>query len=576
MARYPLPTGPRLAAGAEAVTLANTAVEAALKALKARVTVDGKLSSGKLDALQLVPFELAWSTAELAAAEAVLGHADRARAAKKIPADAPAPSAVEGLLLEERLALAWTAEAVQNTRTRLTGHPGDFGLERAFLGQTVDAPAVLDFLEAQLSADNQAGLGDLIRAQQGSLGSRLLPPDAEMMRQTFRKFADEVVKPRAEHIHRHDADVPDDILGALIELGAFGLSIPQRYGGFTADEPGAGPDDTLNMIVVTEELSRGSLGAAGSLITRPEIVTRALLAGGTEEQRAHWLPQFASGERLPSVAVTEPDYGSDVAGMRFKATRTTGGWLLNGTKSWCTLGGRADVLLVLARTDADLAKGHRGLSLFLVEKPRFAGHEFSWTSPTGGTLNGRAIPTIGYRGMHSFEVFFEDVFVPDSGLLGGEAGLGKGFYFQMAGFSGGRIQTAARALGVMQAAFEAALTYAGDRKVFGHPIADYELTRVKLARMGAQIAAGRALAYAVGRQMDEGGGQMEASLVKLLTCRQAEQVAREATQIHGGMGYAEETAVSRYYLDARVLSIFEGAEEVLALKVIARALVENA
>ena len=576
MAASSLPSAARLAAGVTALQAAREAVTAALKALKARATVDGKLSGALLDAAQLVSFELAWSTAELTAAEAALAHADRAREARKLPPEPPAPGGVEGLLLEERLALAFTAEAIQNTRTRLSGHPSDFGLDRALLAATLEAPTTLDFLDAQLGAASLAGLGELIRTQQGSLGSRLLPPDAEMMRQTFKKFAEEVVKPQAEHIHRHDADVPQEILSALIDLGAFGLSIPQRYGGFTADEPGTGPDDTLNMIVVTEELSRGSLGAAGSLITRPEIVTRALLAGGTEEQRAFWLPKFAAGERLPSVAVTEPDYGSDVAGMRFKAARTTGGWLLNGTKSWCTLGGRADVLLVLARTDPDLSRGHRGLSLFLVEKPRFDGHEFHWTSPAGGTLNGRAIPTIGYRGMHSFEVFFEDVFVPDSHLIGGEGGLGKGFYFQMAGFSGGRIQTAARALGVMQAAFEAALTYANDRKVFGAPIADYELTRVKLARMGAQIAAGRALAYAVGRQMDEGGGQMEASLVKLLTCRQAEGVTREATQIHGGMGYAEETAVSRYFLDARVLSIFEGAEEVLALKVIARALVEAA
>ena len=571
MAEPSLPQSPRLAAGVTAITSTRAAVSLALTSLKARATVDGRLSGERLEAEQLISFELAWSAAELAAAEAALAHADRAREAKKLPPDGAEPA-----LLEERLALAFAAEAVQNTRARLSGHPSDFGLDRARLSATVEAPAVLDFLDAQLSAAALSGLGELIRAQQGSLGNRLLPPDAELMRQTFKKFADEEVKPRAEHIHRADADVPDAILAALTDLGAFGLCIPQRYGGFTADEPGTGPDDTLNMIVVTEELSRGSLGAAGSLITRPEIVTRALLAGGTEEQRQAWLPRFASGERLPSVAVTEPDYGSDVAGMRFKAARAPGGWLLNGTKSWCTLGGRADVLLVLARTDPDLSKGHRGLSLFLVEKPRFDGHEFSWTSPRGGTLTGRAIPTIGYRGMHSFEVFFEDVLVPDDALIGGEGGLGKGFYFQMAGFSGGRIQTAARALGVAQAAFEAALTYAGDRRVFGRPIADYELTRVKLARMGAAIAAGRALTYAVGRLMDRGGGQMEASLVKLLTCRQAEQVAREALQIHGGMGYAEETAVSRYYLDARVLSIFEGAEEVLALKVIARALVEAA
>ena len=345
-----------------------------------------------------------------------------------------------------------------------------------------------------------------------------------------------------------------------------------QYGGLQPDDS----EDNLGMIVVTEELTRGSLGAAGSLITRPEIMARALLAGGTAEQKEYWLPRLAEANPLNAIAVTEPNYGSDVAAMKFKATRTEGGWILSGEKTWCTFAGRAGVLLTLARTNPDPSAGHKGLSMFLVEKPSFPGHEFSYQQPEGGTLTGKAIPTIGYRGMHSFTVFFDNFFVPDSHVLGGEEGINKGFYFTMAGFSGGRIQTAARATGLMQAAFERALSYAQERVVFGKPIADYQLTLTKIARMAMTLMVARQFTYHVARLMDQGKGQMEASLVKLYACKASEWFCREAMQIHGGMGYAEESAVSRYYIDARVLSIFEGAEETLALKVIAKSLVDKA
>jgi (2S)-methylsuccinyl-CoA dehydrogenase len=214
--------------------------------------------------------------------------------------------------------------------------------------------------------------------------------------------------------------------------------------------------------------------------------------------------------------------------------------------------------------------------VFLVEKPSYEGHEFVFAQPSGGRLSGRAIRTIGYRGMHSYDLAFEGFFVPDANVIGEEGGLGKGFYLTMAGMVGGRIQTAGRALGVMGAALKAAVRYAKDRRVFDAPLAEYPLTQVKVATMAARYAACRHFAYAVGRQLDAGSGRMEASLVKLLACRTAEWVTREAMQIHGGMGYAEEVAVSRYFVDARVLSIFEGAEETLALKVIAKALFEEA
>jgi (2S)-methylsuccinyl-CoA dehydrogenase len=337
------------------------------------------------------------------------------------------------------------------------------------------------------------------------------------------------------------------------------------------------------MVVATEELSWGSLGIGGSLITRPEIMTRALLRGGTEDQKSHWLPRLASAETLCAIAVTEPDFGSDVAGITTNATKVEGGWLMNGAKTWCTFAARADVLVLLARSDPDRSLAHRGLSLFLVEKPQGDSHGFLFhqdPSSEGrreapGRLEGRPIDTIGYRGMHSYELSFDNWFVPDACLIGGDEGLGKGFYFQMAGFENGRIQTAARAVGLMQAAYDAALEYAKTRVVFGEPLINFELTRIKLATMAAIIQCARQFSLQVARLMSSGGGALEASMAKAYVCRAAEWVTREAMQIHGGMGYAEEYPVSRYFVDARVLSIFEGADETLCLKVIARRLLDQ-
>jgi (2S)-methylsuccinyl-CoA dehydrogenase len=377
--------------------------------------------------------------------------------------------------------------------------------------------------------------------------------------------------PRAADVHRGDQIVPDEILLPLREMGCFGLSVPQRFGGLKPDDH----EDSLGMVVVTEELSRGSLGAAGSLITRPEIMARALLEGGTPEQQARWLPRLASGESLCAISVTEPNTGSDVASVSLRATAVADGWVLNGGKTWCTFAGKADVILVLARTNTSVQPPHKGLSLFLVEKPSHDGHDFEYVQPGGGRVTGRAIATLGYRGMHSYEMFYDDFFVPNANLVGGTNGEGKGFYFTMRGFMGGRLQTAARACGLMQAAMEASIAYASQRRVFGQAVADFPLTLAKIARMAAQLSACRHFTFAVARLMDQDQGQMEASLVKLLACRVAESVSREALQIHGGMGYAEETSVSRYFVDARVLSIFEGAEETLAIRVIGKALLDR-
>lgn len=539
---------------------ADALIKQALGWIKQQCAGAKGVSNEKLDGHQMASFDLAWCAAEATGARFAAEYAHRVAAVAQVG---------DGLCLEERMALVFCAEALQNIHNRLRARPQNFGLGDADVAALASAD-LNRFCSAQLDAGHLEALGREVVALDGASGAYLLGDDAAMMQESFRKLASNVVMPLAEEIHRHDRLIPDEILAPLTEMGCFGLSIPERYGGIQSDDH----EDNMGMIVVTEELSRGSLGAAGSLITRPEILSRALLRGGTEEQRQKWLPQVAMGEPLCAVAVTEPDAGSDVAAMRLKATKCDGGWLLDGVKTWCTMAGKAGVLLVLARSNPDRSLGHRGLSMFLVEKDAYDGHDFEYRQPQGGVLSGRAIATIGYRGMHSYEVFFDNVFVPDENLVGGPEGEGKGFYFTMAGFAGGRIQTAARAIGVMQAAFERAVSYATERKAFGKPIGDYQLTLVKLARMATLLTVSRQFTYAVGKLMDEGAGQMEASMVKLFTCRTAEWLTREAMQIHGGMGYAEETPVSRYFLDARVLSIFEGAEETLALKVIARSLID--
>ena len=514
-----------------------------------------QLNGRDVDDVQVEVYDLAFSSAELHAARILLDYAGLS---------APAPEQD----FKRAVAHAFCAEVVANLHTRLRARPSAFGLTVSDLSN--DASAA--FVDRLLAPASLAALGEVLRQRQGRLPADHLDDEKALMRDTFRQFAEARVKPVAGDIHRRDRMIPDAIIDGLRELGCFGLSVPARYGGLKPDDD----EDSLGMVVVTEELSRGSLGAAGSLITRPEIMARAVMEGGTEAQKSRWLPGIAAGDPLVAISVTEPGTGSDVASVSLRATPATcdgvAGWRLNGGKTWCTFAGKAGVILVLARTDPDAAPPHRGLSLFVVEKPSWNDQAFDFANPRGGSLSGRAIPTIGYRGMHSFELFFDNYFLPHSALVGEDGGQGRGFYYTMRGFSGGRLQTAARACGLMRAAFEQALAYAEDRMVFGRPVAGYPLTLHKLARMAASIVACQQFSYAVARQMDQGGGQLEASLVKLLACKAAEWVTREAMQIHGGLGYAEESDVSRYFADARVLSIFEGAEETLALKVVGRAL----
>jgi (2S)-methylsuccinyl-CoA dehydrogenase len=526
-------TAADLSAAASAVEDASAVLDQAIRHLAAA-------GPKAIDENQAVAYDLAHAASAVESARSMLDYG--------------AKGDVEG-----RLAGAFVADAVHDLATKLLGREDLWGVERG----TLDG--ALEFVRAHRDPAAMAALA-------ADPGPRHLDEDFEMVADTFRRFAEDRIRPEAEHVHRVNGDVPESVIAGLAELGAFGLSVPEEYGGFA----GGGESDYMGMVVATEELSRGSLGIGGSLITRPEILTRALVKGGTEEQKGHWLPQLADGSVMAAVAVTEPDFGSDVAGIKVTATKVDDGWSINGVKTWCTFGARADVLMLLARTDPDRSKAHRGLSLFVVPKERGDGHGFVLTQPGGGRMEGRPIDTIGYRGMHSYEIAFDGWVVPDDCLVGGEAGLGRGFYLQMEGFENGRLQTAARAIGVMQAAYEAARDYAAERVVFGSPVGDYQLTQVKLARMAVSIQGARQFAYAVARMMAKGEGTLEASMVKAYVCKAAEWVTREAMQIHGGMGYAEEFPVSRYFVDARVLSIFEGADETLCLKVIARRLLERA
>ena len=529
-----------------AVDLQREALRCIGESLAKRIQSSGRITPEGLGCVQVEAVALARFLAEHAAAEALLEYAGQQSQGE----------------FERRLACAYTGQSIAHLAARLRYDYSSFGIpSRTNLNKLF---STADELSAQIGSEGWTAIGRMVLLRERELsGSAGLDAIHREYRDVFSKFSDSVVAPLAEEIHRKDRVIPDSILQQLAELGAFGISIPEKYGGNYIDH--------LVMIIATEELSRASLGAGGSVLTRPEICAKALLAGGTEEQKQRWLPVIASGEKMVCVAVTEPNTGSDVASVAVTASNAGKGYLINGEKTWVTFAGRSEIICLLARTGPPQS-GHKSLSLFLVEKPYDSAntegeYQFRYAQPGGGVIEGHAIPTIGYRGMHSFSVTFENYFVPQENLIGKE---GEGFYLQLQGFAGGRIQTAARAVGLMEAAFRAAVGYAKSRKLFGQDLADFALTQHKLARMASKIQASRQLAYCVASMMDHGQGGSEASLVKLLACRDAEWVTREAMQLHGGMGYSEEYPVSRYFLDARVLSIFEGAEEVLALQVIAR------
>ncbi|RLB49369.1 MAG: acyl-CoA dehydrogenase [Deltaproteobacteria bacterium] len=385
----------------------------------------------------------------------------------------------------------------------------------------------------------------------------------EEIRSQFAKFVDAEVIPRAQDIHRQDILIPMDIVDQMSELGVFGLTIPEEYDGLGMSK--------VAMCVVTEELSRGYIGV-GSLGTRSEIAAELIMGGGTEEQKKEWLPRLAAGEVLSTAVFTEPNIGSDLAHLGTRAVKQSdGSYLLNGQKTWITHAVRADLMTVLARTNAD-EPGYRGLSMFLASKTRRTGENGEAEFVDDG-LTGTEITVLGYRGMKEYELSFEDFKLSADSLLGGEEGAG--FKQLMRTFESARIQTAARGVGVAQAALEDAILYATDREQFGGPIFQFPRVARKIGRMVVRIQAARQMTYFSAREKDQGKRcDLQAGMAKLLATRSAWEAADANVQIHGGNGYAEEYTASRLLVDARVLSLFEGANEIQA-HVVARRLLES-
>ena len=381
----------------------------------------------------------------------------------------------------------------------------------------------------------------------------------DMVRDQFRRFAEEQVTPYAHNWHLKDELIPNEVVEQMAELGVFGLTVPEEFGGL-----GLGK---MAMCVVTEELSRAYIGV-GSLGTRSEIAAELIRLGGTDAQKEHYLPMIASGEILPTAVFTEPGTGSDLASLKTRAVREGDSYKLTGNKTWITHAARSDMMTLLARTNSDIA-GYKGLSMLLVEKPRGTNED---PFPKEG-MSGGEIEVLGYRGMKEYELGFDAMDVPAEQLLGGEEG--QGFKQLMATFESARIQTAARAVGVAQNAMELGLEYAKGRVQFGKPIYAYPRVHGKIAWMAVETMIARQITYFSGRQKDSDRRcDIEAGMAKLLAARVAWSNADGALQIHGGNGYALEYPISRVLCDARILNIFEGAAEIQA-QVIARGLLDG-
>ncbi len=533
---------------------AKSLLDAATSLLESAVAAARKLTSnGKnIDDHQVITECVAYAATEAVAAHEVIRDAERIRA--------------EGRSSEllELAAVGAVGHLVGALRDRVSARAEDLGIgdeavEKAF-------PSGIRSLLRRATAESLYRRIGVHVAQTGGRNDHPLDEMHEQVRDQVREYALNEVMPHAEHIHRSDDLVPEHFITSMAELGFFGLSVPEEFGGVEMGN--------LAMILTTEELSRASLAAAGSLITRPEILTKALMSGGTDEQRRHWLPKLASGEVMVGISVTEPDMGSDVASARCKAERATvegvEGWVINGPKAWCTFAGRADVLAVLCRTDPDMSQGRKGLSLFIVPKESFTGHAFETRQSGGGKLTGKADATPGYRGMHSFTLQFENYFVPADNLVGGAQGEGRGFYLQMAGFAAGRLQTGGRACGLSQAALEETAKYVVGRNQFGHALSDFQLSQYTLGSMAVKLVGARAITYAAAYAFDEDerAAAPLAAQAKLLACDVAVEVTQQGQLMHGGWGYAEEYPISRYVVDATVLPIFEGVKPILELRVI--------
>lgn len=426
-------------------------------------------------------------------------------------------------------------------------------------GAALDTDAVNTLTAGGNSAAARTRLVELMQEQSANatFGASGLEEELEMIRDQFRRFAQERVEPNAHEWHLKDELIPMEIIEELAEMGVFGLTIPEEYGGFGLSK--------ASMVVVSEELSRGYIGV-GSLGTRSEIAAELILCGGTDEQKANWLPKIASAEILPTAVFTEPNTGSDLGSLRTRATKgEDGNYTVTGNKTWITHAARTHVMTLLARTDPD-STDHRGLSMFLAEKTPGTDED---PFPTEG-MTGGEIEVLGYRGMKEYELGFDGFKVKGENLLGGEEG--KGFKQLMETFESARIQTAARAIGVAQCALDIAMEYAQDRKQFGKSLINFPRVSGKLAMMAVEIMIARQLTYFSAWEKDHGHRcDLEAGMAKLLGARVAWAAADNGLQIHGGNGFALEYKISRVLCDARILNIFEGAAEIQA-QVIARRL----
>ncbi len=532
-----------------AVEAIDELLQQAIACVRQRVSDDDDLQASLLDQEQRAVHGLAWLATYVESLRQMQAWAER------LHGDG-AFGEREQLILKlafseylARIAGGIPMNQVETVRLCDLGLPLDAGLNH---------PDIRVMLPKADDRQTRARLAELMG--DGQFGDWALDDETlDMIRDQFRRFADEQVAPFAQGWHERDALIPDAVVEAVAELGVFGLTIPEDQGGL-----GLGK---ASMCVVTEELSRGYIGV-GSLGTRSEIAAELIRLGGTPEQQAHYLPKIASGEILPTAVFTEPNTGSDLASLQTRATFANGFYQIQGSKTWITHAARADLMTILCRTQPN-EPGYRGLSILLAEKPRGTDDD---PFPIDG-LSGGEIPVLGYRGMKEYTLSFDDFTVPASGLLGGVEG--QGFKQLMATFESARIQTAARAVGVAQNALDVALTYAKDRVQFKKPLYAFPRVADKLTWMAVEVMIARQLTLYSARQKDaDKRCDLEAGMAKLIGAHVAWSAADNALQIHGGNGYAEEYPISRIFCDARILNIFEGAAEIQA-QVIARRLLQQ-
>lgn len=549
----PMTTSPLLADILGLTAAALPEVEAifteARENLRGMVTVAGKVSSQALEEHQYAAHALAWLATYTESLRQMQDWATRLDTAGHF-------SEMEALLLQ----IAY-GEYLNQIHGGIPMSQGEVArLQDLGLSPALPGAAAAALMARGNTAAARTRLVELMRDNHGraTFGATGLDEELEMIRDQFRRFADEKVTPYAHEWHLRDELIPMDIIDSLAEMGVFGLTIPEEFGGFGLSK--------ASMVVVSEELSRGYIGV-GSLGTRSEIAAELILCGGTSEQKAKWLPKLASGEILPTAVFTEPNTGSDLGSLRTRARRDGDDWVVNGNKTWITHAARTHVMTVLART-IEGTTDYRGLSMFLAEKTPGT-DETPFVDPG---LSGGEIEVLGYRGMKEYTVNFDDFRVKGENLLGGVEG--QGFKQLMQTFESARIQTAARAVGVAQSALEVGMKYAEDRKQFGKSLIEFPRVAGKLAMMAVEIMVARQLTYFSAWQKDHDKRcDLEAGMAKLLGARVAWASADNALQIHGGNGFALEYQISRILCDARILNIFEGAAEIQA-QVIARRLLD--